>query len=147
MPVVSPWKLGMDIVLFPFRLLRALVHFLDFFSRVFSKQPLITASGPRREGPDARSMMLWGKVIDAERELRKARGADAPALVPDSWQLTRLAADGSQTTLARGVVAYDVGADGRIIFTNGTSVRAMETEDVLARGALIQSVCMLPASS
>jgi hypothetical protein len=65
--VVSPWRLLADVVLFPFRLLRAVAHFLNFFSLMFSRQPLISAGGPPRDGPDARALMLWGAHAGAAR--------------------------------------------------------------------------------
>ena len=35
-----------DALLFPLRVLRALFHYLNFFSLMYSRKPLITASGP-----------------------------------------------------------------------------------------------------
>ena len=49
-PKVSPWKVGKDIALFPVRLVLAIVHFLDWFSMVFRRKPLLTAGGRRRRG-------------------------------------------------------------------------------------------------
>src|SRR2546423_882489 len=66
---ISPLKVALDIVLFPYRLVRAIVHFLDWFSQVFARKPLITASGPPRAGPDQRYLLLWGKMIDAGKAL------------------------------------------------------------------------------
>ena len=79
---VSPWRILTDALLFPFRVVRAIVHFLDFFSLMFSRKPLLTAGGPKTEGPDARSLMLWGRFIDAEKALRKAKQGDQGPLVP-----------------------------------------------------------------
>jgi hypothetical protein len=78
---VSPWKVALDIVLFPLRLVRALVHFLDVFSLMFSRKPLITSGGPPREGPDERHLMLWGRMIDA-RKAQKARTGDRQVARP-----------------------------------------------------------------
>ena len=148
---VSPGRVALDVLLFPFRLARAVVHFLNFMSIMFSRKPLITAAGPPKEGPDQRYVMLWGKVIDAERILKRGRrrpgGNDA--LVPKDWQLVRRplgGADGAvgdgtggerggdgagadaaagaaaEQVLAQGVVAFDVAADGRVVYTNGSRV-------------------------
>jgi hypothetical protein len=119
---VSPWRILTDALLFPFRVVRAIVHFLDFFSLMFSRKPLLTAGGPRTEGPDARSLMLWGRFIDAEKALRKAnQGAQGP-LVPADWQLIRRADTGEEQVLAKNVLAYDLCPDGSVIHTNGTAV-------------------------
>lgn len=149
-PPVSPWKVFLDVVLFPYRLVRAIVHFLDFFSRVFSRQPLMTAGGPPREGPDQRTLMLWGKVIDAEKEMAKSHRDGDGSLVPDSWQLVRRAKDGSDAVVARGVVAYDLcPGDGSVVYTNGNSVvriGANGSSDPIVRGRLIESVRVLPTT-
>jgi len=44
--IASVWKFAMDALLFPLRLAAAVVGFLNFFSMMFSNQPLITAGGP-----------------------------------------------------------------------------------------------------
>jgi hypothetical protein len=41
---------------------------------MFARKPLLTAGGPPKEGPDARVLMLWGKVVDAEKALRQSKG-------------------------------------------------------------------------
>src|SRR5581483_367799 len=71
-PGVSPIKVLTDLVLAPFRLIRALAHFLNFFSLMFSQKPLMTAGGPPKEGPDERFMMLWGRLVDTQAALKKA---------------------------------------------------------------------------
>ncbi|HXE55550.1 MAG TPA: hypothetical protein VN541_21180, partial [Tepidisphaeraceae bacterium] len=79
---ISPIKALLDVVLFPYRVARATVHFLNFFSLMFSRKPLLTAGGPPREGPDTRYMMLWGKVIDAEKILNASKSSGGAPLVP-----------------------------------------------------------------
>ena len=139
---VSPLKVAKDILLFPFRLISALVHFLDWFSLVFRRKPLITAGGPRREGPDSRYMMLWGKMIDAEKALRKGDNEKSKSLVPPAWELTRRDSQGVETVLARGVIAFDLCGTG-IVFTNGTEIRHLDqagAEVTILSGKLIERV-------
>jgi hypothetical protein len=122
---VSPLKVGKDIVLFPLRLVLAVVHFLDWFSMVFRRKPLLTAGGPPKEGPDARYMMLWGKLVDAEQLHREhsARGdGRGGALVPKTWTLQRRKSDGTDETLASHVVSFDLCPDGSVVYTNGAAV-------------------------
>lgn len=111
-----------DIVMLPIGLLWAFVGFLNFFSMMFSGKPLMTAGGVRREGPSPRHMMLWGKLVDAERAERRARKGEPVALVPEDWQLVRKLTNGTEETLARGVVSYDLCPDGSVVYTNGTAV-------------------------
>ena len=114
---VSPWKLAQDFVLFPFRLLRAIGHFLNFFALMFGRQPLMSAGGPPRDNADVRSLLLWGRVVDANKALRE--GGDG-RLVPSSWELVRRGADGRETVLAKHVLSYDCRATGDIVYTDGT---------------------------
>lgn len=118
----SGWHILRDILMLPIGLLWALVGFLNFFSMMFSGKPLMTAGGAKREGPSPRHMMLWGKLVDAERAERRARKGEPVALVPDDWELVRRRADGSEEVLSGGVVSYDLCADGSVVYTNGTVV-------------------------
>lgn len=144
-PAVSALGIGKDIVLFPFRLVRAFVHFLNAFSVFFSRKPLLTAGGPKRKGPDRRALMLWGRWVQMDKALRDGSGADRP-LVPRTWQLVRRDTTGEEETIASSVVAFDLCADGGLIYTNGTSVyhRANGAGDGrderLARGRFIEHV-------
>ena len=119
---VSPWQMLTDVLLFPFRVVRAIVHFLDFFSLMFTRKPLLTAGGPKTEGPDARSLMLWGRFIDAEKALRQAKQGSQRPLVPADWQLVRRGDNGEEQVLAKNVLAYDLCPDGSVVYTNGTAI-------------------------
>jgi len=113
----------LDALLFPFRLARAFFDFLNVFSLTFSKKPLTTASGPKVEGPDEKSMFLRGRLVDAEQLLKEQEGKqEDPALVPKTWQLIKRDKAGSETVIADAVLAYDLAADGSVVYTNGRSV-------------------------
>ena len=147
---VSGLKVAKDVVLFPFRLVLAIVHFLDWFSMVFRRKPLLTAAGPPNEGPDARYMMLWGKLVDAERASREkwTSGDGGPgALVPKTWTLHRRGPDGADAVLAAHVVSYDLGAGGSVVYTDGTSVYHLAPDgsrSQLCRARLIERVISIP---
>jgi hypothetical protein len=142
---VSPWKVALDILLFPLRVVRALVHFLDFFSLMFSRKPLITSGGPPRQGPDERYLMLWGRVIDAQKA-RQARKGDGKSLVPASWQLVKRSAGGSEEVVAKHVLAYDLCGDGGVVYTDGSGIhhRSVHGEMTqIAEGKMIERVTVL----
>jgi hypothetical protein len=140
----SPLKVALDVVLFPFRLVMAFVHFFNWFSIVFRRKPLITASGPKKEGPDARYLMLWGKLIDAEKVIRGSGGKDAnAALVPKSWELVRRSTGGEEKVLATSVLSFDLGADGTITYSDGSGVYRIDSSGESTRicsGKLIERV-------
>lgn len=111
-----PWTSTLkDALLFPVRLVRAFVHFFDAFSRVFSQKPLITSGGPPKEGPDANRIWIHGRML----ETKPGEGAEAKSLAPDDWVLVRLTPAGEESVLARGVLAYDLAADGTLATTDG----------------------------
>ena len=111
-----------DVVLFPFRLLWGIVGFLNFFTLMFSGKPMLTAGGPKREGPDPKYMMLWGRMVDAEKAERAAKKGEPAALVPNTWELVRRADNGEETILAHGVISYDLCTDGSVVYTDGSAV-------------------------
>lgn len=132
----------LDTLLFPFRLLRALIHYLNFFSLMYTRKPLTTAAGPAMEA-DLKDILLKGKRLDAEAALRKGtKLAGVPSLVPDTWQLIRRSQNGVEQVLARHVVSFDVAADGGILFSNGYGVFVLDGDkpQVLLRDKLIADV-------
>jgi hypothetical protein len=141
-------KIFLDVVLFPFRLGRAVFHYLNFFSIAFSKKPLTTASGPKIEGVDEKELFLRGRMIDAEQYLQdQASKSEAPALVPRSWQLIRRSSDGKESTLADSVLSYDLAPDGTIVYTTGMAVFQTDSDGndkkLLFKGKLVDTVVLL----
>ncbi len=136
----------LDVVLFPFRLLYAVIHFFNFFSMMFSQKPLITAGGPKREGPEMRAIMLHGKMLDARQALRaSSERPDAPGLVPRSWQLVRRSPDGTETVLAHAVVAYDL-VQERPVYTNGRCIYSIDEnlqKHLILKGQWVESLLVL----
>lgn len=137
-----------DALLFPFRVVRALLHYLNFFSLMYSRKPLITASGPAVEG-DLKDILIKGKRIDAEAALRKGLLVHGvPSLVPASWQLVCRSPRGEEYVLASHVASFDIASDDTILFSNGYGVFAFEgvsRPQVLLREKLVADVIAAPA--
>ena len=132
---ISPWKVALDLLLFPWRLIWAIYSFLHFFSLMFAGKPLTTAGGPRTQKVETRTMMLHGKMIDAEKLLKAAGKNKAVPLVPPTWELLKISPDGAQAVLAKGVLSFDLGTDGTVVYTNGTEIFE------LPPGGIEQRVC------
>lgn len=112
-----------DILLIPYRLARAGYYFLNFFSMMFSGQPLRTAGGPERPADNnTRMMSLWGQMIDTRKQMAKGKTADQQGLVPQDWQLVRRSPSGTEDVLAAGVLTFDVTPTGEILYTNGRQI-------------------------
>jgi hypothetical protein len=142
----KPHRILLDIILFPFRLLRAIFHFLNFFSLMFSGKPLATANGPRRMPEQQPFLMLWGHMIDTRQAMAKRDGQAAGSLVPKDWELVRSGADGEFEILAKNVLAYDLCQDGSVVYTDGMAVfyRSQEGEITrLCEQPMVESVVAL----
>jgi hypothetical protein len=128
LPRYGAQNFALDSLLFPFRLLRAVFHFLNFFSLMYSRKPLTSASGSKMQA-DMKDILVQGKRIDAEKALRAARPVHGvPSLVPADWQLVRRSPQGEERVLATSVASYDIGPDGTVVYTNGRGVFAIEPD-------------------
>lgn len=143
----SLWRLVTDVLLFPFRLLRALFHYLNFVSLAFSRKPLASAAGPKTDGPDEHMLLLWGRMIDAQQALRQnAQAKETSALVPSSWELVKRQPSGEEIVLAKNVVAYDLDPASNVVYTNGSAIYHIDSQgnsQLVAKGNLIQSVVII----
>lgn len=136
-----------DTLLFPFRMLRAVVHYLNFFSLMYTRKPLITASGPAGQA-DLKDILIKGKRLDAEAALRAGGSINGvPSLVPASWQLVCRSPEGQEQVLASHVASFDIAPDGGILFSNGFAVFSMDGSTgprVVLRDRLIGDVIVAP---
>jgi len=144
----TPGNLFLDTLFFPFRLLRAIFHYLNFFSLMYSRKPLTSASGPAMQA-DIKQILLQGRQIDAEKALRSAGDVQGvPSLVPDSWQLVRRSQQGNETVLGTNVASFDVCADGTVVYSNGQGVFFLDSNGSAAlatTGELVAEVVAAPA--
>jgi hypothetical protein len=112
----------LDALLMPFRLLRALFGFFNLFSVKYSGKTLSRSGDVKQR--DEGQMFIDGNMIQAEKELKEnqKRGEQYPGIIPRTWELRRLGADGTDTLIRRGVVAYRVMGNGDILISNGMCV-------------------------
>jgi len=118
-----------DVILMPFRLLKAIFGYLNFFSMVYGKEPLRSAGGPRTPELDQDIGRLWlhGRMI----ELSKVRNDPQYAgnLVPRSWELVRKPPGRALQIVMPHVASFDLAADGTVIYTNGYDVMTWRDGD------------------
>jgi hypothetical protein len=144
----SPWRAAADVALFMVRMVNAVFGFLNIFSMRYSGKPLSSSGGARQKEADPRQMMIWGNLIDAEKaaEKARARGDEAPALVPASWKLVRRRPGSAIEELASGILSFDLCDDGTIVASNGSTVDAIAadgTSTTLWKGEMIEQVVAL----
>lgn len=144
LPKYSAANFFSDTLFFPFRLLRAVFHYLNFFSLMYSRKPLTSATGPMLHA-DIKNIILQGRRIDAEKALRQEGSVHGvPSLVPASWQLVSRSQQGAERILASNVASYDICANGRIVYSNGRGVFMLGNggESALAfKSELVGEVC------
>lgn len=139
---ISPWRAALDLVLLPFRLLHALFQFLNFFSVRYTGNTLTTTGGARQKHADIRKMMVWGNMVDADKAAGSG-ASDSPALVPKSWELVRRGGNGKEDVVARGVLCFDLYADGSVLYSNGSGVYCLDTSGAsqrFSKDSLIEQV-------
>jgi hypothetical protein len=143
---VHPHRALKDVVLLPFRLLFALLQFLNFFTSAFTGRKLMS-NGAKGKEMDLKQMMIWGNLVKAQRA--DARGAveEGADLVPKSWELCRRSPDGETKVLSGGVLAYDVDDAGRVVYTNGNAIFQLDPEgrkQQLVTESMIEQVFFVP---
>jgi hypothetical protein len=116
-----------DTLLMPFRLLKAVFGYLNFFSMVYGKEPLRSAGGPRTPALDQDLGRLWlhGRMI----ELSKVKGDPQYGgnLVPRDWELIRVnAAGATPEVIAQHIASFDLHPNGGIVYTNGFDIFKLE---------------------
>jgi len=114
----------LDVVLIPARLLFAVFQYLNFFSARYTGKPLTTA-GARQKSADARQMMVWSNLMEAEQS---GASDEPPPAVPKSWQLVRIRPGQPAETIAEGVVAFDLADDGSVLYSTGTAVHHLGSD-------------------
>jgi hypothetical protein len=135
-----------DLVMFPWRIVKMVFGYLDFWSAVYGKERLRNAGVPKHLSnqfgeKDVAAMWLHGRMIDLNQvriEDDRAKGG----LVPASWQLRRLSPDGQDVFVADHVVSYDLADDGGVVYTNGfTAFRILKGDPQRRRHeGLIESI-------
>ncbi|MBQ9121776.1 MAG: hypothetical protein IJY12_05400 [Clostridia bacterium] len=134
-----------DIFLLPVRLIGALFGFLNVFSAKYSGKTLSKNTDVKNR--DERQMLIDGNLIHAEEELKanKRHGDKNPGIIPRSWELRRIAPDGSDTLIRAGVAAFRVDEeDGSILVSNGSHILRLTTdggEEKLHSATGVTAIC------
>jgi hypothetical protein len=141
---LHPVRTVKEILLIPFRLLYAVFQFFNVFSAMFTGRKLVSSDRAKARQMDMKQMMIWGNLVRAQTPSRPE--AESVDLVPKSWQLHRRTAAGETKELAGGVLAYDISADGSIVYTNGNAIFLLQPDgrvERLLNEAMIEQVFFL----
>lgn len=140
----------LDILLFPFRLLKALFGWLNFFTMRYSGENLITRgqNPAKAKEKTPEEIFIEGNLVNAEKALKenKNSGDKYPGFAPGSWELVKLGPDGQIVRVKKGVIDFDIDSKGRIYYSNGIYlVRISEdlSEEVIGKVQLATKVKIL----
>lgn len=122
----------LEILLIPFRIIYAIYKFLEAFTRIFTGKGFITKTdgeNPAKQKSE-RDVVIDGYKIQAEKNLKSntKRKEKFAGIAPRDWVLKKRDRAGESTTIARGVIAYDIAHDGTIVYTNGRSVIVIDSD-------------------
>ncbi len=123
-----------EIILIPARLLTAIFEWLNFFTRRYTGTSLLRANLPQRA--IGQQMLLLGKIVDVGLELERNRrfgDADSPSLVPRAWELIKQRPHQEPEIIGHGVLAFDVGLDGKIVYSNGSAIYGLRPGGIAER--------------
>lgn len=112
-----------EILLIPFRILQAIVNFINVFVRAFTGKSLASGGSNPAKGRDydSRELYVRGNLINAEKEMKKnaKKSKGDYGFIPLSWQIVEVE---SGKAIKGGIADYDVLSDGTIIATNGRRI-------------------------
>jgi len=117
----------LDILMFPIRIVKAILGLLNYFSIAFGGESLRSGkagSDIRSKQKSEKELFFEGNMINAERELKanQRRGEKFPGIIPQTWELVRAVKDGSQACIKKGVMDYTICKNGDIIYSNGHEI-------------------------
>lgn len=141
--IKAPYKSGRvsgvdhfwDILLFPYRLVLAILAFLNVFSIFFAKKPLKTSGGPDLT-EDIGKRLMHNRVVDIQQTMRK-EGKKVAA--PREWKLIRFK-NGAEEELATNVLWYDIDSTGKMIYTDGFNVYDAEQKKIYQSDELVTCI-------
>ncbi len=120
----------LDIILFPVRLIKAIINYLNFFSMAFGGEALKNGgnSPERSKKKSDKQMFIEGNLVNAEKNMKaeESRGEKYPGIMPPDRLLLHVAADGSESIVRRGVLDYTLMSDGSLAVSNGGHIIFMD---------------------
>ncbi|MBQ9696500.1 MAG: hypothetical protein IJV58_08745 [Oscillospiraceae bacterium] len=113
-----------DVLLFPFRLVKAIFGFLNVFSIMFGREPLQSGGigrDTKAKQKSEREMFLEDARMSIEISGKKGKITDGEDFYPASRVLVRKAPDGTEEILAKSVMDYCLCSDG-VVYSTGSRI-------------------------
>ncbi len=117
----------MEIILIPFRIIQALVNFINVFVTAFTGKSLASGGSNPAKGRkyDSREEFVKGNLINVDKQLKTnaRKDKDGYGFIPLSWQIIEAE---SGKVIKSGIADYDITDDGTFIATNGKRIFAVK---------------------
>lgn len=114
-----------SLLLAPVKIIKALVGWLDFFTKRYAGESLKTsgANPAKTKAKSEEELFIEGNLIKADKHLLKnqADGDQYAGFIPKSWELIKVTPNGETCIIKKGVMAYCLSDDG-VIISNGKSL-------------------------
>lgn len=118
----SVWRTVLDVVLFPFRLVGAILSYLNFFVMRWSGKRLINSGSASARRADARRLWETSNVTNAIEDIEEDPAIEKEiGRVPESHALVRLHG-GEREVVAKRVACFDVADDGAVVYSDGRDI-------------------------
>jgi len=130
-----------DYLTAPFKILRAIGGWLDFFSRRYTGESLKT-SGANPAIANTKSpqqIFIDGNLLEAEKNLRQNANDKNPGYVPRDWELVVMRPGDKEKVLCTSVMSYCVTCEG-VIYSNGQYIIM---GDNAVKVHLAQNLCLI----
>lgn len=119
----SPLTMFKDIIFAPFKIIRAIVGWLDFFTQRYTGESLKTTSGnnpAKSQQKSEEELFVEGNLIKAQQNLERNQkaGEKYPGMIPNSWELIKMTPSGEMIVLKKGVMSFAL-KDNSIFYSNG----------------------------
>ncbi len=122
----------LDILFFPFRIIKAIFGFLNVFSIIFGGESLNSKKNPssnvKSKQMSEKDIIIDGNRINAENIYKgnQKKSEKYPGIIPHSWELIKVSDNGEQICIKKGVMDYTLCENGDIIYSNGRSFIRMQ---------------------
>ncbi|MHC1682114.1 MAG: hypothetical protein AB6733_04110 [Clostridiaceae bacterium] len=112
-----------DYLLIPFRFLKAIFSFMNFFTMKYTGQGL-TSGGQnpakvKEKSPE--EIFIEGNLINVANTLKEnsSSGEKFPGIAPRSWELMKVDDAGQIKLIKKGVIDFDINSKDEIVYSNG----------------------------
>lgn len=131
----------------PVKVLKAIFGWLDFFTKRYAGESLKSGGNnpTKTKEKTPEELFIENNLINVEKELKNSRaiGDKFPGIAPGNWELIRQSAGGGIDIVKKGVIDYDVCANGDIIYSNGKYLKRLKedgTEQMLCQTSLANNI-------